>query len=115
MVRPHEYLSLSPYLRHRFEVPVIVVFTKYDQFLRNIAMHLLDYPDEYPDSDASEVAEKIFREHYLLPLDKEVKFVRLESKSRIKFQDSVLISLDRNAQAKQPLQGSHREDSCCIE
>jgi hypothetical protein len=69
-------------------------------------MHLLDYPDQYPDSNTSEVVEKIFREHYLLPLG-EVRFVRLASKSRIKFQGSVLISFGRNAQAKQPLQGSH--------
>ena len=83
MVRPREHLLRYPYLMHHFEVPVIVVFTKYDQFLRNVVMHLLDYPDEYPDSDASEVAEKIFREHYLLPLGEEVRFVRLESKSRL--------------------------------
>jgi hypothetical protein len=97
MVHRYKHLSLYPYLIHCFEVPVIVVFTKYDQFLRNVTMHVLDYPDEYPDSDASEVAEKIFREYYLLPLGEAVRFVRLESKFRTKCQDSILISLGRNA------------------
>ena len=61
-------------------VPVIVVFTKYDQFLRNVEMHLFDYPEEYPDSDVSEVAKKQFREHYLDPLGDNIKYVRLESR-----------------------------------
>ena len=64
------------------EVPVIVVFTKYDQFLRNVAMHLFDYPEEYPDSDVSEAVKKQFREHYLDPLGDNIKFVRLESRFR---------------------------------
>ncbi len=45
---------------HHFEVPVVVVFTKYDQFLCNVEMHLVDYPNEYPDSNLSEAAEKQF-------------------------------------------------------
>ena len=65
---------------HHFQVPVIVVFTKHDQFRRNVAMHLFDYPDEYPPgSTISEVAERQFREHYLHPLGDDVRFVRLES------------------------------------
>ena len=67
------------YLTHHFEVPVIVVFTKYDQFLCNVAMDVFDYPSEYPDSDASEVAEERFQEHYLRPLGNDIKFVRLKS------------------------------------
>ncbi|KAF8264582.1 hypothetical protein EI94DRAFT_1686266 [Lactarius quietus] len=59
-------------------VPVIVLFTKYDQFLRNVEMHLADYPNEYPDSNVSEVPEKLFREHYLRPLGNDVRYVRLE-------------------------------------
>jgi hypothetical protein len=60
-------------------VPVIVVFTKHDQFLRNVGMHLSDFPDEYLDSNVSEVAEKQFQEHYLHPLGDDIIFVQLES------------------------------------
>ena len=66
-----------------FEVPVIVVFTKYDQFLRNVKMHLLDYASEYPDSNVSVVAETQFQEHYLHPLGDDVRYVRLESGFRV--------------------------------
>jgi hypothetical protein len=68
---------------HHFEVPVIVVFTKHDQFLRNVEMHLSDYPNEYPDSNVSEVAEKQFQEHYLHPLGDDIIFVQLESGFRV--------------------------------
>ena len=67
-----------------FEVPVIVVFTKYDQFVRNVGMHLVDFPNEYPDSSVSEVVEEQFREHYLHPLGEDVRYVRLESEFRVK-------------------------------
>ncbi|KAN0129487.1 hypothetical protein V8E53_012669 [Lactarius tabidus] len=64
-------------------VPVIAVFTKYDQFLRNVGMHLADYPDEYPaDSNVSEVAEKLFQEYYLHPLGDDFRHVRLEKMHR---------------------------------
>ncbi|KAN0134443.1 hypothetical protein V8E53_007589, partial [Lactarius tabidus] len=59
-------------------VPVIVVFTKYDQFLRNVEMQVLDYPDEYLDGNVSEAAEKLFQEHYLDPLGDDVKYVQLQ-------------------------------------
>ena len=73
-------------MRH-FQVPVIVLFTKYDQFLRNVEMYLVDYPDEFPlDSKVSEVAEKHFQEQYLRPLGEEVIFVRLESEFGVKCQ-----------------------------
>ena len=74
------------YLTDHFEVPVIVVFTKYDQFLWNVEMHLVDYPDEYPDGNVSEVAETQFQEHYLRPLGDDVRYVRLESEYRVKFE-----------------------------
>ena len=64
---------------HHFEVPVIVVFTKYDQFVYNVAMHLFDYPSSYPERDASVVAEKQFQKHYLHPLGNDIRFVRLKS------------------------------------
>ncbi|KAN0127825.1 hypothetical protein V8E53_014381 [Lactarius tabidus] len=59
-------------------VPVIVVFTKYDQFLCNVEMQVLDYPDEYPDGNVTEAAGKLFREHYLDPLGDDVKYVQLQ-------------------------------------
>jgi len=59
-------------------VPVIALFTKYDQFLRNIEMHVADYPSEYPNSNGSEVAEKLFQELYLHPLGDDIRYVRLE-------------------------------------
>ena len=67
---------------HDFQVPVIAVFTKYDQFRRNVDMDVFDYPDEYPNIDVSLVAEKQFQEHYLRPLGDDVNYVRLESMIR---------------------------------
>ena len=62
-----------------------MVFTKFDQFLRNVEMHLVDYPDEHTsNSNVSEVAEERFQELYLRPLGNEVTFVRLESGFRVK-------------------------------
>ena len=73
-----------------FEVPVIVVFTKYDQFLRNVRMHLVDFPSDYPDSSISEAAKRQFEEHYLYPLGDDVRYVRLESGFRVKCQSDKL-------------------------
>ena len=55
------------------------MFTKYDQFKFNVEMDVFDDPDKYPGSDASQVAEKLFQQHYLHPLGEDVKYVRLES------------------------------------
>ena len=62
-----------------FEVPVIAVFTKYEQFLYNVAMEVSDYPDKYPDGNIAEVAERLFCKHYLDPLGDDVRHVRLQS------------------------------------
>ena len=86
---------------HHFEVPVIVVFTKYDQFYRNVKMDVLDYPEKYPDSNASEVVEQQFQEHYLRPLGDDIRYVRLESGFRlrsVRCQGYVLTFFDRNAE-----------------
>jgi hypothetical protein len=69
------------------------VFTKYDQFLRNVGMHLADYPSEYPDCDISEVAEKQFQEHYLHPLGDDVRYVKLQSGFRVECRGYSLIFL----------------------
>ncbi|KAF8266460.1 hypothetical protein EI94DRAFT_1701713 [Lactarius quietus] len=57
-------------------VPVIAVFTKYDQFLRNVKMYLEDYGN--PDDNISDTAERRFKEHYLRHLGDGTRFVRLE-------------------------------------
>ena len=63
---------------HHLEVPVIALFTKYDQFLFNVEMDVFDDPDKYPGS-VSDEAEKRFQEHYLRPLGNDARYVRLES------------------------------------
>ena len=62
-----------------FQVPVIAVFTKYDHFLRNVKMDVLDYPDKYLDRSVSEVAKERFQEQYLCSLGDDVGYVQLES------------------------------------
>jgi hypothetical protein len=66
-----------------FEVPIIVMFTKYDQFLHNVKMDVSDDPDLYPDKSVSEVAKERFEEHYLHPLGGDVKYVQLESELQV--------------------------------
>ena len=67
-------------LMKHFEVPVIAVFTKYDQFLRNVKM---DVSDLYPDKSVSEVAKERFQEHYVLPLGDDIRYVQLESELKV--------------------------------
>jgi hypothetical protein len=85
------------------EVPVVVVFTKYDQFLRNVEMQVLDYPGEYLDGNVSKAAGKLFQEHYLDPLGDDVKYVQLESGSSVLCQDYMLMLSGRDAQAERAL------------
>jgi hypothetical protein len=70
-------------LMKHFEVPVIVVFTKYDQFLHNVKMDVLDDPDKYLDRSVSEVVLEQFQEHYLHPLGDDVEYVQLESELQV--------------------------------
>ena len=67
------------YLTQYFQVPVIAVFTKYDQFRRNVEMDVSDFPDKYLDSNVSQVVKKQFEEYYLRPLGDDVRYVQLES------------------------------------
>ena len=62
------------------------MFTKYDQFLRNVGMHLVDFPSDYPGCSVSEVAKRQFEEHYLHPLGDNIRYVQLESGFRVKCQ-----------------------------
>ena len=59
------------------EVPVIALFTKYDQFLFNIEMDISDDPAKYP-GNVPEEAVKRFEEYYLRPLGNDARYVRLE-------------------------------------
>ena len=114
MVRCYVYPRLN--LIHCFEVPVVVVFTKYDQFLINVEMHVDDYPHLYPDSNVSEVAEKLFLEHYLRPLGDDTRYVRLKSGFSAKCQQcSTLMFFGRNARARYSVQWSYWEDCCGTE
>ena len=73
-------LTVMTIFNKYFQVPVIAVFTKYDQFRRNVEMDVSDYPDKYLHSNVSQVAEHQFQEYYLRPLgDKDMRYVRLES------------------------------------
>ena len=79
------------------EVLIIVVFTKYDQFLRNVMMDVLDDPDLYLDRSVSDVAKERFEEHYLRPLGDNVAYVQLESELQVICQGRMLMFLKRNA------------------
>jgi hypothetical protein len=63
-----------------FEVPVIAVFTKYDQFKRDISCKLED-EDRDPSTDLEDEAESMFQQHYLAGLGGTPPFVRLESEN----------------------------------
>ncbi|KAF8264734.1 hypothetical protein EI94DRAFT_1805403 [Lactarius quietus] len=73
------------------KVPVVVVFTKYDQFLFNVEMDVFDDPDKYPDGDVSDEAKKIFEEHYLRPLGDDARYVRLEKMNAEESRCDILI------------------------
>ena len=81
----------------RSQVPVIAVFTKYDQFLRNVKMDVLDDPDKYLDRSVTEVAKELFEEHYLHPLGDDVGYVQLESEFWVICQGHMLMPFERNA------------------
>jgi hypothetical protein len=61
-----------------FVVPVIAVFTKYDQFKDNIAIRLKRRRDANSEINAPAEMERVFREEYLGKLGGTPHFVRLE-------------------------------------
>jgi hypothetical protein len=67
------------------------LFTKYDQFLFNVEMDVLDDPDKYP-SSVSDEAVKRFQEHYLRPLGNDAKYVCLESAFRLIYRSYMLMT-----------------------
>jgi hypothetical protein len=62
-----------------FLVPVIAIFTKYDQFRRDIGFRLEDQKLEPALLDTE--VERIFKQEYLAKLRGSAPFVRLESES----------------------------------
>ena len=74
-----------------FQVPVIAVFTKHDQFLRNVKIYLEDYGN--PGDNVTDAAERLFKEYYLRHIGADARFVRLESAFGIKCQCCALILL----------------------
>ena len=60
------------------QVPVIAVYTKYDQFKRNIRMKLED-EGRVQKIDLNVEVESKFNQHYLASLNGHPLFVRLES------------------------------------
>ena len=90
-------------LMKHLEVPVIAVFTKYDQFLHNVKMDVFDDPDKYPDRSVSEVAEQVFQEHYLCSLGDGIVYVRLESELQVICQGHMFMLFDRNACERWPM------------
>ena len=73
-MRLHELRFISSIL----QVPVIAVFTKFDQFRREVRMKLEDQHRD-PESDLNVEMESIFNQHYLASLRGPPPFVRLES------------------------------------
>ena len=71
-----------------FQVPIIAVFTKYDQFKRNIKMKLEDEVHEGrgPEKFFEIEVESVFNDQYLASLGKTTSFVRLESEDFFKNQ-----------------------------
>ena len=61
-----------------FQVPVIAVFTKFDQFRRNIRMKLQDERCD-PGMDLNTEVENVFNRYYLANLNGPPPFIRLES------------------------------------
>ena len=61
-----------------FQVPVIAVFTKYDQFKRDIKMKLEDEGRD-PDTHFDTEVESVFNRYYLASLSGPPPFVLLES------------------------------------
>ena len=60
-----------------FQVPVIAVFTKYDQLRRNVKMRLKEEGRD-PDTHFDTEVENVFDRHYLAGLSGPPPFVRLE-------------------------------------
>lgn len=85
---------------------MVAVFTKYDQFKRNIHMKLTEEGRD-PGTQLDTEVEMMFNQHYLGGLSGHPTFVRLESEGFVdQFITPILISV---------LVGMHRSDQRCTE
>ena len=73
------------------QVPVIALFTKYDQFKRNIKIKLKDEPD-HSESDIDVEVKRVFEQHYLASLSGHPPFMHLESEDFVSDTYILLIS-----------------------
>jgi hypothetical protein len=89
------------------KVPVIAVFTKYDQFRRDVKMKLQDQ-DHGPEMDLDDEVERMFDQHYLASFTrKRPPFIRLQSEC---FGPNL-----KRATANSYHSGMHRSDLRCTE
>jgi len=77
---------MKPYelglIRGIFQVPVIALFTKYDQFKRDIKMKLEDQHD-HPEMHIDAEVKRVFDQHYLASLSGSPPYICLESEDFI--------------------------------
>ena len=64
------------------QVPVIAVFTKFDQFKRNVKINLMDKGCDI-ELDLDSEVEHMFEHYHVASLGQNVTFIRLESKGNI--------------------------------
>ena len=64
-------------------VPVIAVFTKYDQFLRDVKIYLEDYGN--PHDNILDEAIRQFNKYYFHHLGDDVRFVQLQSEFCVRY------------------------------
>jgi len=84
------------------------VFTKDDQFLRNVEIDLEDHNYEDPSIDVSneakeKAAKERFEEHFLDPLGQGVPWVRLRGGFRVDCLDKLLMFFGSYEQASRTL------------
>ena len=73
-----------------FEVPVIALFTKYDQFKHDIKMKLEDEHD-HPETDIDTEVKRVFEQHYLASLRGPPPFICLESEDFVADKTYILL------------------------
>ncbi len=96
-----------------------MVFTKYDQFLRNVGIDLEDRHDQDQSINVSEgakarSAKEIFEEHFLGPLGEGIPWVQMRGEFRIKYPGNILIFFGSYEQARGTLSHSYPGDGCGI-
>jgi hypothetical protein len=77
-------------------VAVIVVFTKYDQFKRDVEMRLED-EGRYEKTSLDDELERMFQQHYLDRLKGSPLYVRLEGEDFVNQLAFIMLILFRNA------------------